>query len=136
MNRSKELFALLAGISVLALASASAVAGDAAKGKKVFNKCKACHSPVKGVNRIGPSLFGVVGRQCGSVPKARHSSVYKAACAKAPFAWDEEKLATYLTDPSKFLSALAGEKKRSTMVLKLSKPKDRDNVIAYLKSIK
>ena len=112
------------------------MASDAATGKKVFNKCKACHSPVQGVNRIGPSLFGVVGRQCGSVPKMRHSSVYKAACAKAPFAWDEANLDTYLTDPSKFLSELAGDKKRSTMTLKLSKPKDRDNVIAYLKTLK
>lgn len=136
MNRSKKPVALIAGIFVLALGSASAVAGDAAQGKKVFNKCKACHTTVQGVNRIGPTLFGVVGRQCGAVPKARLSSVYKTACAKAQFVWDENNIDAYLTDPSKFLSALAGEKKRSTMVLKLSKPKDRDNVIAYLKSIK
>jgi len=136
MSRSNELIALIVGISMFVMGSASAIAGDATKGKKVFNKCKACHSPVQGVNRIGPSLFGVVGRQCGSVPKARHSSVYKAACAKAPFAWDEDKLATYLTDPSKYLSAIAGEKKRSTMTLKLRKPKDRADVIAYLKSVK
>lgn len=136
MHRSNELIALIAGISMLAMGSASAVAGDAAKGKRVFNKCKACHSTVQGVNRIGPSLFGLVGRQCGSVPKARHSSVYKSACAKAPFAWDEEKISAYITDPSKFLSGVAGEKKRSTMTLKLKKAKDRDDVIAYLKSIK
>ncbi|MDH3700491.1 MAG: c-type cytochrome [Alphaproteobacteria bacterium] len=136
MSRSNALIALIVGISMFAMGSASAVAGDAAKGKKVFNKCKACHTVKKGKNRIGPSLFGVIGRQCGSVPKARHSSVYKAACAKAPFAWDEKNLDTYLTDGSKFLSGIAGVKKRSTMTLKLKKAKDRANVIAYLKSIK
>ncbi len=136
MNRSNGLIALIAGISFFAMGATSAIAGDATKGKKVFNKCKACHSPVKGVNRIGPSLFGIVGRQCGSVPKARYSSVYKTACAKAPFAWDEEKIGMYIADPSKFLSDIAGEKKRSTMTLKLPKPKDRDDIIAYLKTLK
>jgi cytochrome c len=136
MNRSNQIIALVAGISMFAMGSVSAVAADAAKGKKVFNKCKACHSPVPGVNRIGPSLFGIVDRQCGTVPKARYSSVYKAACAKASFAWNEENLEQYLTDPSKYLSGVAGTKKRSTMTLKLSKPKDRADIIAYLRTLK
>ena len=49
--------------TVLAVASGSALAeGDAEKGKKVFKKCKACHSLVAGKKKIGPSLYGVFER--------------------------------------------------------------------------
>ena len=36
--------------------------GDATKGAVVFNQCKSCHAIEAGVNRVGPSLHGVVGR--------------------------------------------------------------------------
>ena len=40
--------------------------GDLAVGEKVFKKCAACHSIVKGgKNNIGPALYNVVGRQVG-----------------------------------------------------------------------
>ena len=39
--------------------------GDAAAGKKVFNKCMACHYAVNDKDKIGPSLHGVVGRTAG-----------------------------------------------------------------------
>ena len=41
--------------------------GDIATGEKVFKKCAACHSIVKGgKNNIGPALYNVVGRKVGS----------------------------------------------------------------------
>ena len=43
-------------------------AGDPAKGKKVFSKCKACHKIEDGKNAVGPSLYGVVGRDIGTEP--------------------------------------------------------------------
>ena len=42
--------------------------GDLATGEKVFKKCAACHSIIKGgKNNIGPALYNVVGRKIGDV---------------------------------------------------------------------
>ena len=44
--------------------------GDVATGEKVFKKCAACHSIVKGgKNNIGPALYNVVGRKIGSIDR-------------------------------------------------------------------
>ena len=48
--------------------------GDILTGEKVFKKCAACHSIVKGgKNNIGPALYNVVGRQVGSVNDYKYS---------------------------------------------------------------
>ena len=53
-------------------AQAQMPAGDAAKGEQVFKKCAACHSAEAGVNKVGPSLHGVVGRKAGSTDFPRY----------------------------------------------------------------
>ena len=48
--------------------------GDLVTGEKVFKKCAACHSIVKGgKNNIGPALYNVVNRQVGSVEDYKYS---------------------------------------------------------------
>ena len=48
--------------------------GDIALGEKVFKKCAACHSIVKGgKNNIGPALYNVVGRKTGAVTDYKYS---------------------------------------------------------------
>ena len=48
--------------------------GDLATGEKVFKKCAACHSIVKGgKNNIGPALYNVVGRKVGAVSDYKYS---------------------------------------------------------------
>jgi cytochrome c len=109
-----------------ALMSGAALAssdGDAAKGKKVFNKCKACHSLKAGKNKIGPSLNGIIGRPAATAKGFKYSKAMKAS----GLTWDEETLKKFLTKPKKFVPgtkmAFAG----------LKKEKQRDNVIAYLR---
>ena len=52
-------------------------AADLDAGKKAFNKCAVCHSPEAGVTRIGPSLFGVIGRKSASLPGYNYSSAMR-----------------------------------------------------------
>ncbi len=72
--RTRIVLTAMALILTTALASGSALAeGDAAKGKKVFKKCKACHSLQAGKKKIGPDLAELFGRKAGSVDGLKYS---------------------------------------------------------------
>src|SRR4051794_29862978 len=95
MKKSLILTAFAAAVAFAAPAHAE---GDAAAGEKVFAKCKACHENEKGVNKVGPTLKGVVGRKTASVEGFNYSDAMKAKGA-AGLVWTEENLAAYLPDP-------------------------------------
>jgi len=98
--------------------------GDATKGAVVFNQCKSCHAIEAGVNRVGPSLHGVVGRKAGAVEGFRYSAASKASTV----VWSEETLFAYLESPRKFMPG-------TTMsFVGLRQPQQRADVVAYLKS--
>tara|TARA_B100000941_G_scaffold22424_1_gene13473 strand:- start:148 stop:690 length:543 start_codon:yes stop_codon:yes gene_type:complete len=97
--------------------------GDLTHGEKVFKKCAACHSIVKGgKNNIGPALYNVVGRKVGAVSDYKYSKALSAY----EKVWTFEELNGYLIKPAKWIKgtkmAFAG----------LRKEKDRASVILYL----
>jgi len=97
--------------------------GDIAHGEKVFKKCAACHSIVKGgKNAIGPALYNVVGRKVGVIEDYKYSK----ALAAYDKNWTFEELNGFLIKPAKWIKgtkmAYAG----------LRKEKDRASVIKYL----
>ena len=97
--------------------------GDLTTGEKVFKKCAACHSIVKGgKNNIGPALYNVVNRQVGAVNDYKYSKALSEYGKK----WTFEELNGYLIRPAKWIKgtkmAFAG----------LRKEKDRASVILYL----
>ena len=97
--------------------------GDIAHGEKVFKKCAACHSIVKGgKNAIGPALYNVVGRKIGVVEGYKYSKALVAYDKN----WTFEELNGFLIKPAKWIKgtkmAYAG----------LRKEKDRASVIKYL----
>ena len=97
--------------------------GDITAGEKIFKKCAACHSIVKGgKNKIGPALYNVVGRQVGNVEGYKYSK----ALAAYDKEWTFEELNGFLIKPTKWIKgtkmAYAG----------LRKEKDRASVIKYL----
>lgn len=112
-------------VAVLALGTTQVfAAGDAAKGKKVFAKCKACHSVKKGKNKIGPSLYGVFGRKAGT---AKGFKRFSKAMKKSGVVWDEKTINEFLSKPRAFI-------KRNRMPFPgLKKKSQRDDLIAYLK---
>jgi cytochrome c len=118
---------LMLAALVLAAAAAPARAGDAAAGKKVFQRqCALCHSTEEGKSKIGPSLHGVVGRHAASLP----DYTYSAAMKKADKVWDEATLDPYLASPR---TAVPGTKMVFTG---LRSEEERQDVIAYLKTLK
>jgi cytochrome c len=119
---------ILAALAAAVLFAAPALAeGDAAKGEKVFAKCKACHENEKGVNKVGPTLKGVVGRKAGSVEGFKYSEAM-AAKGTEGLVWDEANIASYLADPKGFVP------KNKMALAALKKPEEIADVIAYLKA--
>jgi cytochrome c len=57
--------------------------------------CRECHSFVKNDNRLGPTLYGVVGRKAGTVPGFNYSDSIKGA----NIVWDEKTLDQWITNP-------------------------------------
>ena len=119
-------FAALAAFAWM-IAPACAAEGDAVAGKAVFQRtCQNCHAVEIGVNKIGPSLWNVVGRQPAGVPDYAYSEGMKAN--KAP--WGPAALDAYLADPR-------GDVHGVKMFFKgLPDTKDRADVIAYLQTLK
>ncbi len=124
-------FLKFAGAAALALlipvASASAE-GDAAKGEKVFRKCKACHAVGEGAkNKVGPQLNDLIGRTAGTVEGFKYSKAMVAA-GEEGIVWNDETLHAYLEKPRDYIKgnrmSFAGLRKES----------DRDDVVAYLKT--
>jgi len=98
--------------------------GDLANGQKVFQLCRSCHTIVEGgANMTGPNLYGLFGRQVGTVEKFNYSQPVKTA----GFTWDAEHLDKWLADPRGFLPG----NRMSFMGVKDAK--DRVDLIAYLK---
>ena len=101
-------------------------AGDIEAGKKVWRKCKACHTIDKGgKKRIGPNLWNVVGADVA----AREGYKYSKAMAAFGGQWTYERLDAYLTKPRKVV------KGGKMSFVGLKKPKDRANVIAFMRSM-
>lgn len=100
----------------------------AAKGAKVFKKCKACHKVGdKAKNGSGPMLNGVFEAPAGQVEKFKYSKALKTA-AEGGLVWDDASLREFLKKPKAFMKGT----KMSFAGLK--KDKDLDAIIEFLKA--
>lgn len=99
---------------------------DVAAGEKTFALCRSCHVLDEGVNRVGPSLYNVVGRPAGSVAGYSYSDANK----NSGVTWTEEVLFEYLEDPKAFMP---GTKMAFPGI---KDAQDRANLVAYLASTK
>ena len=124
MGHAKVLAAAFAA-AVMFTAAPAFAGGDAAAGKKVFQKhlCFSCHSFEDGKNGVGPSLHGVFGRKAGEAPGFTYSDALK----NSGIVWTAENLSKWVENPAAMV-------KGTKMIL--AKPvkdaTDRENLVAYI----
>ena len=96
------------------------------KGENSAKKCAACHTFGKGEpNKVGPNLFGIIGREHASVAGFNYSAAMKA---KAGTKWTIEELNAFLTNPK---AAIPGT---NMAFAGLPRGTERADVIAFLNS--
>lgn len=133
-----------AWMMALAMAPGAAVAqeaGDPAEGETLFDRqCVSCHvveDPAGEVlagraGRVGPNLWGVIGRAPGSVPDFDYSELM-VAYGESGAVWDEASLAAYLLDPTGHLRAALGvDSGRSKMAFQVRDEAEAHHLAAYL----
>ena len=94
---------------------------SASEGAKIFKKCTACHSVAEGgANKIGPALWGVLGRKSGSFPDYKYS---KAMVAHGKV-WSFEEMNGFLIKPKDWIkgtkmsfAGLKNAKERAAVIL-------------------
>ena len=97
-------------------------------GAKVFKKCAACHSIAQGGgNKIGPTLWGVLGRETGSISDYKYSK----AMTKHEKAWSFAEMNSFLIKPKDWIkgtkmsfAGLKNEKDRAAVILYMNKNTD------------
>ena len=110
--------------ALLAALPAPYNAADLDNGRRVFARCRSCHTITEGgPNMTGPNLFGVFGRQAGAHPDYNYSTAVK----QADFVWDGERLDHWLENPRTFL------KGTKMSFAGIPDAIDRRDVIAFLK---
>jgi cytochrome c len=102
---------------------------DPVKGEALFKKCTSCHTNEKGGgNKVGPNLYGVVGRPIAHLADFSYSAGIKEFSQGGKEVWSFDHLNHFLTAPKKYIKGtamgFAGDKK----------DEDRANIIAFLNS--
>jgi cytochrome c len=125
-NRPSNLALACAVLAALLLGAAPGFAADdATAGQHLFTqRCAACHGTRPGENKIGPTLEGAFGHESGSVPGFRYSPGLK----RAQLTWDAATLDKWLQNPSGLVHG-------TTMFASVAGASDRQNLIAYLKTL-
>ncbi len=117
--------------------------GDPAAGEKAFSQCRACHVVVDADGntlagrraRNGPNLYGMIGKQAGTVEGFRYSGELVDA-GQQGLVWDADTFVAYSVDPVGFLRAFLDDRKvRGKMTYKVRKPDDAKDLYAFLRSV-
>ena len=117
--------------------------GDPEAGKSAFSQCQACHVVVdEGGNTLagrtaktGPNLYGMIGRQAGTVEGFRYSKSIVLA-GEQGLIWDADTFVAYVQDPTNYLREVLGDSKaRGRMAFKVRKPEDAANLYALIRSL-
>jgi cytochrome c len=99
---------------------------DVAAGQKTAKKCQACHNLEEGAGaKIGPDLYGIVGRAVASAEGFKYSEAMK----KKGGHWTFEELSHFIESPGKYIPGTA------MTFAGVKKPKERADLIAFLNTL-
>ncbi len=140
----KETFAAL-GALAFSVSAFAVQAGDVEAGASAFqSQCQNCHNVTNEDGdvlagrpnvRTGPNLYGVLGRQAGTVDGFRYGASLVEA-GENDLIWDEESMTVYLQDPQGFLrETLDSNRARSQMSFRVRDEETAVNIIAFLDSL-
>ena len=122
----KKYFPLAVLFAFMTLFSApETMAQNLDHGREVFRKCAACHSAEANGKKVGPSLYGVLGRKAGSLPGFNFSNGMR----DSQITWDEKALDQYLAKPRDFIPG------NKMVFAGLSAEADRKDLIAFLRAL-
>lgn len=138
MNARNALSALAA--VAFGVTGSAAFAGDPVAGERQWRQCRSCHmivSPdgeqIQNGGRVGPNLYGVIGRQAGSVEGFRYSAEL-VAMGEDGLVWDEETFVAYVQDPTGYMREATGNTSaRSPMNFQMRS--GAEDMFAYLESL-
>ena len=140
---------LVLALSVLGVTATAAfaqdegMAGDPTAGEEAFRQCMTCHviedeegNAIAGRNAMtGPNLYGVIGRQAGTVEDYRYSDAIVEA-GEQGLVWDQESFVAYVQDPSGFLREFLDDSgARGKMAYRVRSEEDALDFHAYLQSV-
>jgi cytochrome c len=117
-----EMKVVVAVFGLALLGGAARAEGDAARGEAKFQECAACHKLEAGVNNVGPSLHGIVGRKAGEIADFRYSPAIK----RSGITWTAESLDAFIKEPQALVPA------NRMPYAGLADPAARADLIAYL----
>lgn len=102
---------------------------DAGRGETVFRQCATCHTPEKGgANKVGPNLWGVLGRAKGQQPNFNYSNALKAVAAKGE-KWEFEAIDKFVENPKGYIPGT------SMSFAGISNAKTRADLVAYVNTL-
>jgi len=113
---------LTIALAVVAMARVANAGGDAARGEKKFEECIACHTIERGVNSLGPSLYGVFDRKAGELSDFRYSPALK----RSGITWSAQTLDAFIAAPQATVPA------NRMPYAGMSDAVDRADLIAFL----
>ena len=134
---------IMTAVVVLFIGMAGNIAladGNPSRGKKLFANCADCHAIKRGApHKVGPSLFGVVGRKLGAAPGFDYPPSHLVA-GRNGYVWTEQSLVEYLKNPNRFIRLAGGVDESKSlmlhMILRLQDAQDRKDIVAFLKRYK